>query len=126
MLCHKIDGFIASRSGHSRGSTVDLTIVPVPVPEQDSYTEGTPLCECFAPEDKRFRDNSFDMGTGFDCFHPLSWTANERLDPQQRANRLLLKTLMERHGFRNYKKEWWHYTLRKEPFPKTYFDFIVK
>jgi D-alanyl-D-alanine dipeptidase len=44
----------------------------------------------------------------------------------QRINRLLLKTLMEKHGFQYYEKEWWHFTLKNEPFPDTYFDFKVK
>jgi D-alanyl-D-alanine dipeptidase len=119
------DGYIASRSGHSRGSTVDLTIVPVPVPKQELYVLGQDLCECHLPADKRFKDNTIDMGTGFDCFHERSWTASRQIGAQQRANRLLLKTLMEKHGFRNYKKEWWHYTLKNEPFPDTYFDFVI-
>ncbi len=120
------DGFIASRSGHSRGSTVDLTVVPVPVPEQERYVDGQRLCGCDLPEGKRFRDNSIDMGTGFDCFSEQSWTDSNQIGPQRRANRLLLKTLMEKHGFKNYDKEWWHFTLRKEPFPDSYFDFVIK
>ncbi|MHB9099767.1 MAG: M15 family metallopeptidase, partial [Syntrophales bacterium] len=63
------DGYIASKSGHSRGSTVDLTIVPLPAPKQGTYTPGQPLVACFSSTDKRFRDNTIDMGTGFDCFH---------------------------------------------------------
>ena len=120
------DGFIARRSGHSRGSTVDLTIVPIPLPPQEAYIDGQKLCECNMPEEKRFRDNSIDMGTGFDCFHPLSWTDSKKIGAQQQRNRRLLKKVMKKHGFRNYKKEWWHYTLINEPFPKTYFDFVIK
>jgi D-alanyl-D-alanine dipeptidase len=120
------DGYIARKSGHSRGSAVDLTIVPVPVPDQERYVEGQDLCNCYLPAEKRFRDNSIDMGTGFDCFHALSWTANDQIGAQQRANRLLLKTVMEKHGFRNYEKEWWHYSLQDEPFPDTYFNFVIE
>lgn len=120
------DGYIASKSSHSRGSAVDLTIVPLPLPQQEPYVDGQNLCECYLPAEKRFKDNSIDMGTGFDCFHELSWTANEQIGIQQRANRLLLKTLMEKHGFRNYEKEWWHFTLVNEPYPDTYFDFIIE
>ena len=120
------DGYIASKSSHSRGSAVDLTIVPIPAPQQESYVEGQDLCECYLPAEKRYKDNSIDMGTGFDCFHELSWTANEQVGTQQRANRLLLKTLMEKHGFRNYEKEWWHFSLEDEPYPDTYFDFIIE
>ena len=119
------DGYIAEKSSHSRGSTVDLTIVPVPVPEQESYIPGQPLSECYLPAGKRFKDNSIDMGTGFDCFHELSHPANKKVGLQQRINRLLLKTLMEKHGFKNYDQEWWHFTLKNEPFPNTYFDFPI-
>lgn len=119
------DGYIAERSGHSRGSTLDLTIVPVPVPEQQEYDPGQELFACYLPASERFRDNSIDMGTGFDCFHTLANTANGSVGPVQRANRLLLKTLMERQGFVNYDKEWWHFTLKNEPFPDTYFDFPI-
>lgn len=120
-----IDGYIAEKSGHSRGSTIDLTIVPIPLPSQPEFDIET-QCECFESTDKRFKDNSIDMGTGFDCFHPLSHTENPELDPQQRANRLLLKTLMDKYGFKNLAEEWWHFTLKNEPFPKTYFDFIIE
>ncbi len=120
------DGYIAEKSGHSRGSTVDLTIVPRPVPGQEEYRPGQELFACFLPAAKRFRDNSIDMGTGFDCFHTLSHTANGDVDARQRANRLLLKTLMEKHGFVNYEMEWWHFTLKNEPFPDTYFDFVIE
>ncbi len=119
------DGYIAERSGHSRGSTLDLTIVPVPVPEQEAYHPGRELSACFLPASDRFRDSSIDMGTGFDCFHTLAHTANKEVGPVQRANRLLLKTLMERQGFVNYDLEWWHFTLKNEPFPNTYFDFPI-
>jgi D-alanyl-D-alanine dipeptidase len=120
------DGYIDSRSGHSRGSTVDLTIVPVPFPAQPAYTAGQPLAECTLPSGERFADNSIDMRTGFDCFDEMSHPANQRVALPQRLNRLLLKTLMEKHGFRYYDKEWWHFTLVNEPYPDTYFNFPVK
>lgn len=120
-----IDGYIAEKSGHSRGSTIDLTIVPMPIPFQQEFDMNN-QCECYESAEKRFKDNSIDMGTGFDCFHSLSHTENPELTPQQRANRLLLKSLMNKYGFKNLAEEWWHYTLRDEPFPKTYFDFEIK
>ena len=119
------DGYIAEKSGHSRGSTVDLTIVPIPLPFQPDF-EVENQCECFESEDIRFKDNSINMGTGFDCFHSLSHTENIKLTSQQRANRLLLKSLMDKYGFNNLAEEWWHFKLRNEPFPKTYFDFEIK
>lgn len=120
------DGYIADKSGHSRGSTVDLTIVPVPVPKQADYIPGQKLSACYLPLSQRFRDNSIDMGTGFDCFNELAHTGNKSIGLGQKINRLLLKTLMEKHGFSNYDKEWWHYTLNNEPYPNTYFDFKIK
>jgi D-alanyl-D-alanine dipeptidase len=95
------EGYIASQSGHSRGSTMDITLVDVNT------------CE------------PLDMGSPYDFFGPESWVENTNLTTQQRANRMLLQTIMLKHGFRNYPKEWWHFTLRHEPFPDTYFDFPV-
>ncbi len=120
------DGYIDSKSGHSRGSTVDLTIVPFPVPQQADYIPGQKLSACDLPVNKRFRDNSIDMGTGFDCFSELSHTENKSFGLQQRLNRMLLKSLMTKYGFRNFEKEWWHYTLINEPYPNTYFDFVIE
>ena len=94
--------YIASRSGHSKGSTVDLTII-------DGNT-GIPL----------------DMGSPFDFFGQESWVDYNHITTTQKANRELLQNIMIRHNFRNYPKEWWHFTLRSEPFPKTYFDFEVE
>ncbi len=105
---------------------MDLTIVPLPAPVQPVYHEGEPLQECYFPAGMRYQDNSLDMGTGFDCFHELSHPDNKYIGPQQRSHRLLLKTLMEKHGFKNYDKEWWHFTLANEPYPHTYFNFPVK
>jgi D-alanyl-D-alanine dipeptidase len=114
--------YVASKSGHSRGSTVDLTLVDVTSAPARNPAGGEDGCNAAAAR----RDGALDMGTGFDCFDPLAWTASTSVTPQQRANRLLLRTLMEKHGFQNYAREWWHYTLREEPFPDRYFDFPVR
>lgn len=98
------DGYIARRSGHSRGSTVDLTLVAL---------EGGVARE-------------LDMGTPFDFFGPASHGDSRAVTGQQRANRLLLQTLMVKHGFRPLAEEWWHFTLADEPYPETYFDFPVR
>jgi zinc D-Ala-D-Ala dipeptidase len=95
-------GYIAERSGHSRGSTVDLTLVEL--------THG----------------NELFMGTGWDLFSRLSWPMDGRIEPEHRALRMLLRSLMMKHGFRPYDQEWWHFTLNGEPFPDTYFDFPVR
>ncbi len=95
-------GYIADRSGHSRGSTVDLTLA------------------------RKSDSTELDMGTPFDYFDTLSNTADPRVTEEQKNNRLFLKATMRKHGFINYDKEWWHYTLEDEPYPDTYFDFPVK
>lgn len=119
-------GYLSEKSGHSRGSTVDLTLIPMPAPAQASYRSGERLVDCTAPVNKRFKDNTLDMGTGYDCFDPLASTASPKLGAEVKRNRLLLKTLMERRGFKNYEGEWWHFTLEKEPYPETYFDLEVQ
>jgi D-alanyl-D-alanine dipeptidase len=96
------------------------------VPQQEVYETGQKRCNCTSPKSERFGDNSLDMGTGYDCFDTLSWTENKRIGLQQRINRILLKALMEKHGFKNYSKEWWHFTLKDEPFPDTYFNFVIE
>lgn len=119
------DGYIAEKSGHSRGSTVDLTLVRLPAQPTRPYRPGEPLVSCFAPKDVRFPDNSVDMGTGYDCFDTLSHTLDPRITGEQRTNRMLLKNTLEEAGFKNLPEEWWHYTLKEETFPDTYFDFPV-
>lgn len=119
------DGYIAAKSGHSRGSTIDLTIVRHPAGPQARYRPGQALAPCFAPPRRRFRDKSLEMGTGYDCFDRRSHTLNPTIKGVAKRNRLLLKRLMNRAGFKNLAEEWWHYTLRDEPFPDTYFDFPV-
>ncbi|MFE0042132.1 M15 family metallopeptidase [Streptomyces albireticuli] len=121
-----LDGYIAEKSGHSRGSTLDVTLVRLPAWPTRLYFPGEPLVPCYAPRAERFPDNSVDVGTGFDCFDTLSHTLDPRIDGRRRANRLLLKSTLEEAGFVNLKEEWWHYTLRDEPFRDTYFDFPVR
>ncbi len=119
-------GYIAKKSGHTRGSTVDLTLVPLPAPPQPTWKPGDPLRDGSLPKGDRFADNSIDMGTGFDYFGEAAHTHNPTFPPEVRANRLLLVSLMEKHGFKNYHREWWHFTLMNEPYPETYFNFPVE
>jgi D-alanyl-D-alanine dipeptidase len=120
------DGYIASPSSHSRGSTVDLTIVPLLRSNIGVYAPGDPLTACDEQAPSRFRDGSLDMGTGYDCFDPRAHLMASGLTSQQRANRMLLATLMGQAGFAGYGNEWWHFTLRNEPYPNTYFDFPIR
>jgi D-alanyl-D-alanine dipeptidase len=96
------DGYIAEKSGHSRGGTLDLTIIDMK------------------------RNQALDMGTDFDFFDPLSHTASDRIQKSQQDNRMILKSVMERNGFKNLAEEWWHFTFVNEPYPNRYFDFRVE
>lgn len=118
--------YIANRSGHSRGSTVDLTIV---VSSKVSSKRGMRFRE--ENQDCRYQKNisttgQLDMGTTFDCFSKRANTANTDISASAQKNRQLLKNIMNKGGFYNYPKEWWHYTLRNEPYPKTFFDFVIR
>ena len=94
-------GYIAKESSHSRGSTVDLTLLDM----------GT--------------GKEVDMGSPFDLFDPISHPDCREVTDEQYDNRMLLQNLMVRAGFEPIDCEWWHFTLRDEPFPETYFDFPV-
>lgn len=119
-------GYVAEKSSHSRGSTVDLTIMPNTTPTTDTYKPGQALVACTAPYGKRFKDGSIDMGTGYDCMDELSHSSNQSLNKTALKNRKLLSKLMQENGFKPYPEEWWHFTLKSEPFPDTYFNFLVK
>lgn len=107
-------GYIARRSGHSRGSTVDLAIAPL----AQGKAPTDPKCGAKGAQ-------TLDFATGFDCLDPKSTTAYSPLPPIAVSNRKRLVDAMTAAGFRNYSKEWWHFTLNAEPFPKRYFDFPV-
>ncbi|MCQ2788840.1 MAG: M15 family metallopeptidase [bacterium] len=93
--------YIMSKSGHSRGSTIDLTIIK--------------------------KDGSFvDMGGTFDLFSEVSHPDYKKLTKQQRRNRMILKNAMEQAGFNGIDSEWWHFTLKNEPYPDTYFNFDIE
>lgn len=111
-------GYIARRSGHSRGGAVDLTIMKLTNQDADNqvWRDG-----CGAHNG----GNELDMGTGFDCFDTTSNTAATGISAEAKANRKKLLDLMRRHGFRNYAGEWWHYTFNNEPYRRAYFDFPV-
>ncbi|MEO2267470.1 M15 family metallopeptidase [Pseudoalteromonas sp. YIC-656] len=97
-----LGGYIAAKSGHSRGATVDLTLV-------DNKT-----------------GEELDMGSPFDMFDTLSNTDDPRITEAQRANRYLLRDIMVANGFAPYAMEWWHFSLNPQPYADTYFDFVVK
>lgn len=94
-------GYIAKQSSHSRGSTVDLTLL-----------------------DMR-SGKEIDMGSPFDYFGELSHPDNRSVTDEQYENRMILQSLMVNSGFVPYDCEWWHFTLGNEPYPETYFEFPV-
>jgi D-alanyl-D-alanine dipeptidase len=118
-------GYISSKSGHTRGSTADLTIVPQDHAIQRPYLPGEALVDCALPASQRFPDTTIDFGTGFDCLDEKSHHGRTDIPAVAQMNRLMFKDIMERHGFKAIPEEWWHYTLKDEPFPDTYFDFPV-
>lgn len=94
-------GYIALRSTHTRGAAADVTLI-------------NPLTK-----------KELDMGTEFDFFGDSSHTASSEIPDAAKKNREILLKIMETAGFVNYEKEWWHFTLKEEPFPYTYFDFDI-
>ncbi|TWI03561.1 D-alanyl-D-alanine dipeptidase [Luteimonas cucumeris] len=100
-----LGGYISPTSGHSRGATLDLT-----------------LMRCAADG----RCEPLDMGTGFDFFGSIANTDSPLVDATQRANRHRLREAMQRHGFENYPMEWWHFTFKPEPTPDMAYDFPVR
>ena len=95
-------GFIASKSGHTRGSTVDLSIVDVKT------------------------NKEVDMGSSYDFFGEKSHPFYKKITEAQMKNRMLLRTIMIKNGFIPYENEWWHFTLKDEPYPTTYFNFLIE
>ncbi|MGO1001028.1 M15 family metallopeptidase [Lysobacter sp. CA196] len=96
--------YISPTSGHSRGATVDLSLLEL----------------------REDRFEPMDMGTPFDFFDETAHTASPNVGARQRSNRELLRSAMRREGFENYPLEWWHYTYKPEPTPQTAFDFPVR
>ena len=103
-------GYIASRSNHSRGVAVDAALVRLPPPDPGVFDPGKQYEECADQKDKRAPDPSIDFGTGFDCFDSKSHTDAKRVTNDQTCARAKLVAAMAKHGFANYKREWWHFT----------------
>ena len=106
-------GYVGELSSHSRGSTVDVAIA-----RADSRSASKPACGAVEAD-------TLDFGTGFDCFDPISETAHRGLAGEAAVNRKMLLDAMRTGGFKDYAREWWHFTLANEPFAKQRFDFPV-
>jgi zinc D-Ala-D-Ala dipeptidase len=118
-------GYLARRSAHSRGSTVDLGMVPTASSFASPPTPSQSLKACTSPKGERFEDGTIDFGTGYDCLDVLGKSSNARVGAIALRNRQTLKSYMKGAGFRAYAKEWWHFKLVNEPFNRDGFDFEV-
>ncbi|KAI1717997.1 d-ala-D-ala dipeptidase domain-containing protein [Ditylenchus destructor] len=123
---HRIfaQGFLSPRSSHSRGSTVDLTLI-----ERDKQVKAVHARDRILSDGRKIfylDDNTVDMGSSFDLFDDASYINSSLVDPNARNMRNFLRQSMEKHGFVGYDKIWWHYTLRDEPYPNTYYDFAIE
>lgn len=117
------EGYVSPKSQHSRGSTVDLTIIPLNETLKPIKIESRTLSN---NETIPFlNDNTLDMGASFDLFHRASHHQSILISEEQQKNRDLLRSEMDKAGFQPYDTEWWHYSLKNEPFPDTYFDFLL-
>jgi zinc D-Ala-D-Ala dipeptidase len=105
-----LSGYISGASRHATGMAVDLTIVDASRAAPPAFDPRTNYGPCTGPIDQRSPDSSLDMGTGYDCFDALSHTNHGAIGAEQRQSRRQLVAAMNRRGFRNYFREWWHFT----------------
>jgi zinc D-Ala-D-Ala dipeptidase len=117
-------GYLATRSRHSQGSTVDLGIVPSGFSLPPKPAPSPALKACNLPKGERFEDGTIDLGTGYDCLDVAGNTSNASVGEVALRNRQTLKSTMQRAGFRAYAREWWHFELVDEPYYQG-FDFEV-
>ena len=111
-------GWISPRSAHSSGIAVDLTLVPKS--PAGSTGRATAQSRCDGPPAQRRPDTSIDMGTAYDCFSVKSFTRNKEIGTEQHSNRERLRSAMSRYGFKNYVREWWHYSYSGGANPQIY------
>jgi D-alanyl-D-alanine dipeptidase len=103
-------GYIAAQSAHSTGTAIDLTLIHLPTATPAPYDPAARYDVCTGPAASRAPDSGIDMGTGFDCFDPKSHTTNNAILSDQKYWRAVLVASMRLHGFKNYFREWWHFT----------------
>ena len=104
-------GYIATRSGHSTGAAVDLTLADLKADNSAAFDPHKNYADCTAPAEARAPEGSVDMGTGYDCSDPKGHTTATSITPAQRRWRNELVVAMARQGFVNYSREWWHFSL---------------
>ena len=118
-------GYIAAHSQHSTGAAVDLTLIEAASPPPASFDPTARYGPCTGEAAKRAPDNSLDMGTGYDCFDVMSHTGSSAITAEQKQRRAILLTAMASRGFRNYRREWWHFTYSRGG-PRSAYDFPVR
>lgn len=116
-------GYVAKKSSHSRGSTFDLTIIKID--DKLKAIEVTKRNLLHGDEISFLDDNTVDMGSSFDLFHEISHHDSTLINSEHVQKRNILRDTLRKHGFQEYKEEWWRYTLDNEPYPDIYFDFVV-
>ncbi|MBV9969574.1 MAG: M15 family metallopeptidase [Xanthobacteraceae bacterium] len=116
-------GYIASRSAHSSGTAIDLTLVDRPAAQVAPFDPAASYAACTGPVEARSPDNSLDMGTGYDCFDATSSTWSGGISAEQHRRRVDLVSAMRRRGFSNYHREWWHFTFGA---PSAYYDVPIR
>ena len=104
-------GYIAEHSSHSTGAAVDLTLVDLAADNSGAFDPNRAYADCTAPAEARAPEGSVDMGTGYDCSDLKAHTAATGITPAQRRWRQVLVSAMQKQGFVNYSKEWWHFSL---------------
>lgn len=102
-------GYIAARSRHSTGTAVDLTLIEKGAAPAAVFDPQARYGPCNGPSAQRAPDNSVDMGTGYDCLDRMSHTRNSAIGPEALLRRKMLADAMNKQGFRNYFREWWHF-----------------
>lgn len=112
-------GYIAARSTHSSGSSVDLGFVSVAPAAQP------PAIFCAPANPPDGGGNVVDVGTAFDCFDERAHFASRAIGAAAQENRALLRSVMAENGFAPYEREWWHFRLIDEPFRGRVFDFPI-
>lgn len=119
-------GYISAVSGHSQSIAIDLTLVRLPSAPQVAFDPKAAYGPCSGPTEDRAPDNSVDMGTSFDCFDPKSHTDSKHISPEQRQSRNTLVAAMARHRFKNYSREWWHFTYQIGSSDLRAYDFPIE
>jgi zinc D-Ala-D-Ala dipeptidase len=118
-------GYLAGVSRHSTGTAVDVTLIEPARAAAARFDAAAEYGPCTAPAPARAPDDGVDMGTGYDCFDLNSRTRSSTIGPEAQRWRAVLIAAMTRHGFRNYHREWWHFSF-SSAVPLPHHDFPIR